>query len=138
MEDMNTRPVENTEEKVSNYQIMKGIDVPFQPCDSMILIKPMPEIMIEKEFTEYDEEANEGKDTSADGEEAIMKTEIRKVPANMQKGIVLAIDKGGMNPLPYEVGDTIIYQQNGGVYFDLFKDSKLLKSFEVKGKWLED
>ncbi len=136
MELNNNKPVETTEDKVSNHQIMKGIDVPFEPIDSQVLIKPLPEIMIEKEFTEYDEDANKDRDTSMDGEEAAMKTEIREVPTDMQKGIVLAIDKGGLNPLPFVPGDTIVYQRGGGVYFDLFKDSKLLKSFEIKGKWL--
>jgi hypothetical protein len=133
-----TKSNELTTEKsgLDNKKVVESLDIPFEPCDSMVLIKPLPEIKVEKEFTEYDKEANEGRDTTVDGEEAIMKTEVREVSANMQKGVVLAIDKAGLNPLGYEIGDIIVYPLNAGTDFDLYRDSKLLRSFEVKGKWL--
>ena len=43
-----------------------------------------------------------------------------------------------MNPLPYEPGDTIVYRKGSGMPFELFKDSILLKRFEVLGKWVGD
>lgn len=126
------------ETTVSNKQILQGIKVPVELIDDQILVKPLPEIFIEKEFTEYDDKANANKDTSLDGDTAELKKEIRKVPANLRKGVILTMAKDGMNPLPFEPGDTIVYPANAGTDFDLFRDSKLLKRFEVKGKWLNN
>jgi co-chaperonin GroES (HSP10) len=62
--------------------------------------------------------------------------EKKKVPANMTKGIILKLgpdyanDKG-----PYfgqfEIGDVVIYPTYAGINFELFKDTKMLRRYEI-------
>lgn len=91
-----------------------------------ILIKPLPAIMVTKEITEQiptgekDEEGFNKYDT---------KTETKEVESDWATGVVLAIPEGVETK--YEVGNTVIYNKRFAMDFDLFKDSKLVKPYDI-------
>lgn len=90
------------------------------------LVKPLEPIMVEKVFTEQipngkkDEEGNNLYDT---------KEETKSVESDFEKGIILSIPtlySGSIN-----IGDTIVYPKKFAKEFDLYKDSKLVKPYDV-------
>lgn len=91
-----------------------------------ILVKPLEIEKISKEFTkpvttgEKDEDGFEKYNTE---------TVIEEVDSDFRKGIVLAL------PATYEgsvkIGDTIVYVEKFAKYFDLYKDSQLVKPYDV-------
>lgn len=90
-----------------------------------VLVKPMHAIMISKVTTtpvptgEKDEEGYEKYDT---------KSETKDVESEYKKGIVLSIPKGDYE---FKVGDMIVYPSKFAKDFDLFKDSQLVKPYDV-------
>ena len=61
------------------------------------------------------------------------KTETKEVESEWREGIVLSIPEEYKN-LGYEVGDTIVYNKKFAKDFDLFKDSVLVKSYDIIDK----
>lgn len=96
-----------------------------------ILVKPLPEEFVEKEITEPVVTGKKDKD-GIDVYET--KTEVKKVPTNFKKGIVLAIPTGyewqDKENHP-EVGDLVAYPSKVAASFDLFKDSQLVNPYNV-------
>lgn len=92
-----------------------------------VLVKPLPPIMVTKEFTEQvpngevDEDGFNGYDT---------KTETKEVESDWATGIVLKIPTNLTDP-QFEVGDTIVYNKKFAMYFDLLKDTQLVKPYDV-------
>lgn len=90
------------------------------------LVKPLDPIMIEKVFTtqipngKKDEEGNNLYDT---------KEEKKSVESDFEKGIVIGI------PTVYDgsitLGDTVVYPKKFAKEFDLYKDSKLIKPYDI-------
>lgn len=91
-----------------------------------ILVKPLEIEKIEKEITrqvptgEKDEDGFEKYETETTTEE---------VTSDFRKGVILAL------PSTYEghlkIGDTVVYVDKFAKYFDLFKDSQLVKPYDV-------
>lgn len=103
--------------------VINGIQYTFEKD---ILIKPLPAIMIDKEITE---QIPTGK-TDKDGfNEYETKTHTKKVESDLAEGIVLSL------PVNYEgtvkVGDTIVFAKKFVKDFDLFKNSQLVKPYDV-------
>jgi hypothetical protein len=104
--------------------VVNGIDYQFP---TNILVKPLEAIKVTKEFTEQiptgekDENGYNLYET---------KTETKEVESDFAKGIVLVMptDSG---TLPFTVGDTIVYPKKFAKDFDLFKDSQLVKPYDV-------
>lgn len=96
-----------------------------------ILVKPLPEEFIEKEVSEPVATGKKDKDGIDQYE---TKTEVKKVPTNFKKGIVLAIPTGyewqDKDNHP-EVGDLVAYPGKVTASFDLFKDSQLVNPYNV-------
>lgn len=94
-----------------------------------VLVKPLPAVMVEKEVTEQvptgekDEHGFELYDT---------KTEVKPVESNWATGIVLALP--AIDTLNIAVGDTIVYNKKFAIDFDLFKDSQLVKPYDIIAK----
>lgn len=97
-----------------------------------MLVKPLPEVIVEKEIStptptgEIDEDGVAKYDTV---------TSIEKVPAMFRKGIVLALPGGYQWPDESnhpEVGDTVVYSNKAATYFDLYKDSQLVNPYNVE------
>ena len=93
------------------------------------LVKPLPAIMVEKEVTEQvptgekDEHGFELYDT---------KTEVKSVESEWAAGVVLAVPPTSDNTI--NVGDTVVYNKKFAKDFDLFKDSQLVKLYDIIAK----
>lgn len=90
------------------------------------LVKPLAPIMVEKVFTtqipngKQDEDGNNLYDT---------KEEKKSVESDFEEGIVISI------PTVYSgsitLGDTVVYPKKFAKEFDLYKDSKLIKPYDI-------
>ena len=111
--------------------------IDFVPTDDRILVKPLKPTMITKLLPTPPKELPR----SVEEAENIEPTEPSKqrVEANIMKGIILNLGMAyeESNPEGYQVGDVIYYHKMSGMPFDLLKDSRLLKRYEIIGKaWL--
>ena len=96
-----------------------------------ILVKPLEEVYVEKEIIKP---VDTGKKDSDGYNINDTETVKEKVLATFKKGIVLSIPSGyewqDKDNHP-EVGDTIVYARKHAIDFDLFKDSQLVKTYDV-------
>jgi hypothetical protein len=105
------------------------------------LVKPLDPIKVKKEFSTPVAKTEPVKDENGieaqDFDE--VKTEVKEVDSDYRRGIVLK------RPLYYEstdnntayldikVGDTVIFRDTAGLRFDLLKDSRLLRQYDILG-----
>lgn len=104
------------------------------------LVKPLDPIKVTKEFSKPVTTGTPVKD--ANGIEAEdfedVETEVKEVNSDYRRGVVLK------RPLYYEVenedsfrpiniGDIVIFREAAGLNFDLLKDSKLLRQYDILG-----
>lgn len=105
------------------------------------LVKPLDPIKVKKEFSTPVAKTEPVKDENGieaqDFDE--VKTEVKEVDSDYRRGIVLK------RPLYYEstdnnkayldikIGDTVIFRDTAGLRFDLLKDSRLLRQFDILG-----
>lgn len=93
-----------------------------------ILIKPLPAIKFTKEVTE----AVGTGEKDVDGYEKFeTKTETKEVESEWREGIVLTIPDSLKESSEFKVGDTIVYNKKFAKEFDLFKDSVLVKQYDI-------
>lgn len=97
--------------------------------DKDILVKPMKPIMI---TVEMEEQIPNGKKDSEGFNLYDTKKTTKKVESDFAEGIVIAL------PSNYEgfskLGDKIVYPKKFAKHFDLFKDSQLVKPYDVIAK----
>lgn len=92
-----------------------------------VLVKPLAPTMIKKEVTE----AVGTGEKDVDGYEKFeTKTEVKEVESEWRIGIVLALPSEAKD-LSVKVGDTIVYNKKFAKDFDLFKDSVLVKVYDI-------
>lgn len=116
--------------------------IPYEFLD-MFLVKPLDAIKVKKEFSEPVAKTQAQKDTNdivaADYEE--VKTEVKEVDSDYRKGVVLKV------PYSYEaqladtdhktfvkkinVGDIVLFRDRAGAFFDLLKDSKMIRYYDI-------
>ena len=105
------------------------------------LVKPLEPVKVTKTFSKPVSTGTPQKD--AEGIEAVdfdnVETEVKEVNSDYRRGIVLK------RPLYYngsdvigtsqeiKVGDVVIFRDAAGLAFDLLKDSKLLRQFDIIG-----
>lgn len=104
------------------------------------LVKPLDPIKVTKEFSKpvttgtptKDENGIEAQDYDK------VETEVKEVNSDYRRGIVLkrpvyyeATEYEG--PRYIEVGSTVIFRDAAGMNFDLIKDSKLLRQYDILG-----
>ena len=97
-----------------------------------VLVKPLAPVMIKREFevpvvkeqtTEDGESINEFEET---------KKEIREVESNFATWIVIKMPTGYSDSnWGFKVGDKVAFNKRMSVEFDLFKDSVLVKTYDV-------
>ena len=91
-----------------------------------VMVKPLAIKMISKEVVtqvptkEVDEDGFNKYDTV---------TEVKEVESSYGTGIVLSIP-GGID-MSFKVGDTVVYNRRNAVDFDLFKDSQLIRPYDI-------
>ena len=105
------------------------------------LVKPLDPVKVKKEFSKPVSTGTPVKD--ANGVEAQdfdnVETEVKEVNSDYRRGVVLK------RPLYYEtedsnrtlisinIGDIVIFRDASGLSFDLLKDSKLLRQYDILG-----
>jgi len=104
------------------------------------LVKPLDPIKVKKEFSKPVSTGTPSKD--ADGIEAqdydTVETEVKEVDSDFRKGVVIK------RPMYYDVeddehqrdihvGDIVIFKDTTGIRFDLVKDSRLIRLYEILG-----
>lgn len=104
----------------------------FHDC---FLVKPLDKIMVKKEVTEL---PNNKPVKDKDGIEAVEgtpKTEVKEVESDYQQGVVIKIPstyKETDNKLmSVKIGDIILYKPTRTMPFDLLKDSRLIRYFDI-------
>lgn len=112
--------------------VAEKIPYTFHDC---FLVKPLDKIMVKKEVTEL---PNNKPVKDKDGIEAVEgtpKTEVKEVESDYQQGIVIKIPstyKETENKLmSIKIGDVILYKLTRTIPFDLLKDSRLIRYFDI-------
>ena len=116
--------------------------IPYDFTD-FILVKPLDKIMVKKEVTEL---PNTKPVKDADGVEAVEgepKTEVKEVESDFSKGIIIKLPISYALQLESEkasdrqymphfnIGDVVVYRTMAAKPFDLLKDSKMIKTYDV-------
>ena len=112
--------------------VAEKIPYTFHDC---FLVKPLDKIMVKKEVTEL---PNNKPVKDKDGIEAVEgtpKTEVKEVESDYQQGVVIKIPstyKETENKLmSIKIGDIILYKLTRTMPFDLLKDSRLIRYFDI-------
>lgn len=92
-----------------------------------VLVKPLAPIMVTKEFTE---QIPNGKVDENGFNEYDTQTETKEVESDWATGIVLKIPTN-ITDAQFKVGDTIAYNKKFAMYFDLVKDTQLVKPYDI-------
>ena len=106
------------------------------------LVKPLGPIKVKKEFTKLPEDKKPVKDkngvAAVNVEDSEIETEVKEVDSDYRKAVVLKTpfyyEKTLMenpNMMKIKVGDVILYKENRSMWFDLIKDSQLVKIYEI-------
>lgn len=104
------------------------------------LVKPLDPIKVKKEFSKPVSDGKPKKDKN--GVEAQdfdkVETEVKEVDSDYRRGIVIKCPLYWENrekPESWDitVGDTVIFRETAGLRFDLLKDSRLLRQYDIIG-----
>lgn len=109
--------------------------IPYEFADSF-LVKLLDPIKVKKEFSKPVSDKKPTKDKN--GVEAIdydkVETEVKEVDSNFRKGVVLKLPYNyneAENALNIKTGDIIVFKDSMAEFFDLLKDSKLVKFYNI-------
>lgn len=104
------------------------------------LVKPLDPVKVKKEFSTpvasgvatKDENGIEAQDFDE------VKTEIKEVDSDYRRGIVLKRPLYYDNPenegvFQFKIGDIVIFRETAGLRFDLLKDSRLIRQYDIIG-----
>lgn len=105
------------------------------------LVKPLDPVKVKKEFSKPVEKTKAQKD--ANDVEAVdydeVTTEVKEVDSDYRKGIVLKVpttystqvndDKYQLSKI--KIGDVVVFRDRSCVYFDLIKDSRLVRYYDI-------
>ena len=126
----------DNENMIDQSQLAQSVSekIPYDFTE-FILVKPLDKIMVKKEVTEL---PNTKPVKDADGVEAVEgepKTEVKEVESDYQQGVVIKIPstyKETDNKLmSVKIGDIILYKPTRTMPFDLLKDSRLIRYFDI-------
>ena len=112
---------------------------------NMFLVKPLDPVKVKKEFSKP--VANDDTAKKDDNDiEAVdydqVETEVKEVDSDYRTGIVLKVPFDSKNrmsskdfpEMEINVGDTVVYKDNRGVWFDLLKDTQLIGAYDIIAK----
>lgn len=110
--------------------------IPYNFFD-FFLVKPLEPIKVKKEFskpvsngTSKDENGIEAEDFDN------VETEVKEVDSDYRRGVVIKCptyyDEPGAK-MHANVGDVVIFRDTAGLRFDLVKDSRLLRLYDILG-----
>lgn len=131
-------------EKVDQSVLAEDVSskIPYSFLD-FFLVKPLDPIKVTKEFSKpvatgaptKDENGIEAQDYDK------VETEVKEVNSDYRKGIVLKrpmyyepmIANENQDGVEIKVGDVVLFRDAAGSYFDLLKDSKLIRQYDIIG-----
>lgn len=91
------------------------------------LVKPLEPIMVTKEFTEQIPTGVVDEDGFNEYE---TQTETKEVESEWYKGVILLLPTC-LTDNEFKAGDTVVYNKKFAKDFDLFKDSQLVKPYDI-------
>lgn len=101
------------------------------------LVKPLEPVKVMKEFSKP---VSKGASKDEDGIEAEdfdkVETEVKQVDSDYRKGVVIKCPTYYGEPgakMHAQVGDVVIFRDTAGLRFDLVKDSRLLRLYDILG-----
>lgn len=101
------------------------------------LVKPLEPVKVMKEFSKP---VSKGSSKDEDGIEAEdfdkVETEVKQVDSDYRKGVVIKCPTYYGEPgakMHAQVGDVVIFRDTAGLRFDLVKDSRLLRLYDILG-----
>ena len=132
------------EEKIIDQSVLAedvASQIKYQFLD-FFLVKPLDPIKVKKEFSTPVAKTEPVKDDNGieaqDFDEVT--TEVKEVDSDYRRGIVLKrplyyenADDSSNVYLNIKVGDTVIFRDTAGLRFDLLKDSRLLRQYDILG-----
>ena len=112
---------------------------------NMFLVKPLDPIKVNKEFSKPVAKDDTAKKDDNDIEAVDydqVETEVKEVDSDYRTGIVLKVPFDSKNrmsskdfpEMEINVGDTVVYKDNRGVWFDLLKDTQLIGAYDIIAK----
>lgn len=123
---------ESVDQKVLARDISSKI--PYEFFD-YILVKPLDSVKVKKTFTkpkEKGETEDENGITATDYDDVT--TEVKEVDSDYRKGVVLKMPTCSQDTKfseTIEIGTVIIFRDRSCVFFDLLKDSRLVRLYDV-------
>lgn len=102
------------------------------------LVKPLDPVKVKKEFSKPVstgtpvEDANGVKAQDFDNVE----TEVKEVDSDYRKGVIIKCPTYCDEPnakVPAHIGDIVVFRETAGLRFDLIKDSRLLRLYDILG-----
>lgn len=112
--------------------VAEKIPYTFHDC---FLVKPLDKIMVKKEVTELPNSKPVKDENGVEAVEGTPKIEVKEVESDYQQGIIIKIPstyKETENKLmSIKIGDIILYKQTRTMPFDLLKDSRLIRYFDI-------
>ena len=112
---------------------------------NMFLVKPLDPVKVKKEFSKPvakdDTAKKDDNDIEAVDYEQV-ETEVKEVDSDYRTGVVLKVPFDSKNrmtskdfpEMEINVGDTVVYKDNRGVWFDLLKDTQLIGAYDIIAK----
>lgn len=112
---------------------------------NFFLVKPLDPIKVKKEFSKpvaKDDTAKKDENEIEAVDYDQVETEVKEVDSDYRTGIVLKVPFDSKNrmsskdfpEMEINVGDTVVYKDNRGVWFDLLKDTQLIGAYDIIAK----
>jgi len=97
-----------------------------------VLVKPLEVVKVQKQFEEPIVDKRTKKDGLDVNDYSKTRTVTKEVESNFKKGIVLSIPTCLKEiKQDFEVGDIVIFPKKFAIEYDLFKDSLLVKPYDI-------
>ena len=102
------------------------------------LVKPLDPVKVKKEFSKPVSTGTPVEDANGVKAEDFndVETEVKEVNSDYRKGVVIKCptyyDEPGAK-MHAQVGDIVIFRDTAGLRFDLIKDSRLLRLYDILG-----
>lgn len=129
----------NEEKMIDQSELAKSVadSIPYQFFD-FFLVKPLDPIKVTKEFSKpvsTGTPAKDANDVEAQDFDKV-ETEVKEVDSDYRKGVVIKCptyyDEPGAK-MHANVGDVVVFRDTAGLRFDLVKDSRLLRLYDILG-----
>ena len=112
---------------------------------NFFLVKPLDPVKVKKEFSKpvaKDDTAKKDENEIEAVDYDQVETEVKEVDSDYRTGIVLKVPFDSKNrmsskdfpEMEINVGDTVVYKDNRGVWFDLLKDTQLIGAYDIIAK----